>query len=155
MKKLLGILLFLTSSMALALNSGLLFLQSATQGELIKNKDKNYSLTLRDVPAYVGYFTDRPKRQAGTLPLTQFIELWSDKNLKNNFSAVPPNAAIAMIATSGKPQNFIAIISNPHYIEKGTVTYQLNILSKKSILTGSMEHINLFFDEIHWNPGGF
>ncbi|WP_419419828.1 hypothetical protein ACNVED_00550 [Legionella sp. D16C41] len=152
MRILIGIFLLLANTFVLALDSSFLFLQHANKGELIKNKDSSYSLTLREVPAYVSYFTDKPKRKAGILPLVQFITLLADKDLKNHFSAISPNAAIAMIANSGQQQNFTALLSKPHYIENGTIIYQLKMVSKNPILTGNMKHINMFINDVHWDP---
>ncbi|MGQ3889610.1 hypothetical protein ACQUW5_11320 [Legionella sp. CNM-1927-20] len=152
MKALIGNFLLLIANFTWAMNSNFLFLQHASTGELIKNKDNSYSLTLRDVPPCISYFTDKPKKQAGILPLSQFIELLAGKNLRNHFSAILPNATLAMMSTSGQPQNFIALLSKPHYIENNTITYQLKIRSKNPVLTGNMKYISMFIDDVHWQP---
>ncbi|STX50049.1 Uncharacterised protein [Legionella busanensis] len=152
MKALISAVLLLFTSFTWAINSNFLFLQQSSTGELIKNKDHSYSLTLRDAPTYISYFTDKPKKQAGILPLSQFIELLTGKNIRNHFSTIPPNATIVMISNSGQSQNFIALLSKPHYVENATITYQLKIMSKDPILTGNMKYINMFIDDVHWQP---
>ncbi|KTD64828.1 hypothetical protein [Legionella spiritensis] len=155
MKKIIALTLWLCSSFAMATtDNNMLFLQSASAGELVKNKGQHYTLILKKSPDYVGYFTDRPQRKAGMVSLRQFIALWQNKTIKNNFSDVPPNAAIAMKLASGQLQNFVAVVSAPGYDNK-TVSYQLDVISKQPLQTGKIVHANMFFDDIHWNPGGF
>lgn len=154
MKKLLGIALLLATSLAMATNDNYLFFQTASHGTLVKNKDNSYTLTLENSPKYIDYFTDRPERKAGMISLKQFIALWKNKNIKNNFSEVPPNAAIAMKPISGHSQNFVAVVSEPAYTNS-TISYKLTIISKQPIHPGNIAHLNMFFDDIHWNPGGF
>lgn len=154
LKKFLGISLLLASSYALAgTESSYLFLQTASEGELVKNKDKSYTLTLKNITKHVNYFTDRPERKAGIMTLKQFLELWKNEQ-KGNFSEVPPNVAIAMKPVMGQSQSFVAVASKPAYANN-TLSYQLNIISKTPLNPGKLAYINMFFDDIPWGGGGF
>lgn len=155
MKKLVAILLLALSSVTMAAASNFLFLQTATKAALVKNADNSYTITLHDLSPYIGYFSDRPVREASIMPLTEFIKLWTTKKIAKNFNEVPPNAALVMMPKNSKrEQHFAAEVYEPHY-SNGKLIYKLNILSKKPIQTGKMSHVSLFFDDIHWNPGGF
>lgn len=153
-KQLLGISLLLSSSIAMASSGSYLFLEMADQGNLVKNKDNSYSLTLKDQSKQVYYFTDRPERKTGSISLQQFISLWREKDIKNNFSEVPPNAAITMKDSTGQRQHLFVEVLQPTY-SKDTVNYKLVVLNKEPVHTGQIKDLSLFFDSIHWNPGGF
>ena len=156
MKKIIAIALMMVSCFALAKPSGdFLFLQTASKGQLVKNADNSYTLTLKNVPAYVGYFSDRPERKTGIISLKKFLDLWDNNGNAKGFAKVPPNAAVVIKTFFRKPQNFVAIISKPVYADN-SVSYQLKIISKSPIImTGRLTHINMFFDDVPWNPGGY
>lgn len=154
MKKWLGIMLLLCSSIATATQGSVLFLQTASKGKIVKNKDNSYTLTLEKLPAYVGYFSDRPARHVGILKLDAFVDLWNRKGNPNNFSKVPPNVAFVIKPVYGRAQHFVAIVSKPSYANHQLI-YRLDVLGKNSIYTGDLVHLNAFFDDIPWKPGGF
>jgi hypothetical protein len=75
------------------LKTSLLFVVSADNGT-VQQTQHGYRLILDGTHPSVLYFSDRPKRLAGTLPTPVFFEkIWSAG--KNNFQADHPNAAIA------------------------------------------------------------
>ena len=154
MKKWLGILLMMVSGFAMASKDNVLFLQSATTGTLVKNPDNTYTITLKDFPSYIGYFTDRPERKAGIMTIGEFINFWKNKAIKNNFSEVPPNVAFVIKPPVGQPQNFIAEVLEPVYANN-TLAYKVKVIGSKPTYTGKFVHLNAFFDDIPWNPGGF
>ena len=150
MKKILCFLLFSISSLAYALDN-YLFVQSTSNASISKLNDK-YILTLKK-RGQLSYFTDRPKRQSGEIEITEFLDIWRDKTIKDNFAEDPPNAAIVMMDGQNKWHNTIGIISNP--TDGGdTICYQIQTIDGKPLLTGKFKHIILFFDDIRWNPGG-
>ncbi|QDP73345.1 hypothetical protein FOG18_12610 [Legionella israelensis] len=153
-KSVLGITLLLSSSIAMASSGSYLFLETAYQGSLIKNKDNSYSLTLQNESKNIDYFADRPARKTGTMPLQEFVGLWKNKDIKNNFSDIPPNVAITLKDAAGQSKHFFAEVLNPTY-SKDRVNYKLIVLSKNPVPTGKVKDLSLFFDGIHWNPGGF
>jgi hypothetical protein len=76
----------------------------------VAGKPGTYRLTapLKALDERVNWFADRPARDAGTLPLTQFIALWAQDG-KDSFKNDPPNIALAhdnrtLIAEMTNPQ---------------------------------------------------
>lgn len=154
MKKTLLLSALLATGTSFASQTGYLFFQSDSTANLAKNKDNSYTLTLDNVPDYVSYFSNRPQRITGIMSLTDFLKLWSDKSMKDSFLAVPPNVAFAMMPASGNALNFVATVSEPHY-QDHQLQYKLTPIGKAKIETGSMAHVDIFFDDIPWNSGGF
>jgi len=154
MKKIMMLLLLGFTSLSFASADNVLFFQSSSDGVIAKSGKNTYSLTLKANSGYVSYFTDRPVRKAGTVSLQKFISMWNDKKIKPNFAESAPNVAINLVSQQGKNQNAVVEVSNPTYADN-TVTYQLSMIDKKPLLEGNLKHVVLFFDDIHWNPGGF
>lgn len=154
MKTLIQIALILFSSITFAESNSLLFFQTAEKAQLIKQKNARYTLVISKPIAHVNYFSNRPKRQAGFLPLHTFLSFWKDNKIAHNFAKIPPNVAITTMLSSEKQQNFVASISNASF-KNNTLQYTLDIIVKKTIHTGQIEHVSLFFDDINWDPGGF
>lgn len=154
MKKFLSILLLTMSSLCFATKGGYLFFQSSSDAHIIKTIENHYTLTINDPSNFVTYFSDRPMRQSGLMKLSEFLALWSNKAIKNNFAVNPPNIAIDMVTDQGVRQHTIAIATHPVY-KDGRLSYQLQVLKSKELEEGKLQHVALFFDGIHWNPGGF
>ena len=55
------------------------------------------------------YFTDRPVRMAGHIKMTDYLEEWTAKAGKDNFSDDPPNATLS-VYEPGKPDNTLAAV---------------------------------------------
>ncbi|CDZ78538.1 hypothetical protein BN59_02848 [Legionella massiliensis] len=154
MKKIIFFVLLALGSQIYASDASYLFFQSASQASLTKLDKNNYRLTLEESPRYINYFTDRPIRKSGIFSLSKFFSLWSNKKIKNNFTDSPPNVALSMVSKDRKRHNFIAIVSKPVYKE-GIVSYQIHPLNNYSLQPDQFKYVMLFFDDIHWNPGGF
>ena len=143
------------SSLSFATVDSVLFFQSSTDATITKGTTKNtFTITLNHPSDYVSYFTDRPVRKAGVISLSRFLSLWTDKNVKNNFSQNPPNVAINMVLEQGKEQNAVVEIAKPSFINN-VISYQISTLGNQSLEVGKVKHLVLFFDDIPWNPGGF
>lgn len=154
MKKILFICLLVANSVIFAGSHSFLFIQKAEKGNLHKNKDGSYSLTLKDFPQHVSYFSNRPAHIAGILPLQKFLTVWSNPAIANNFSKEPPNVAIAMITKRGYAHTLIGSISSPKY-KNNTISYAVKAFNKFKGSDSDLSYVELFFDDIHWNPGGF
>lgn len=78
-----------------------------------------YTLTipLTSAKQSVTWFTDRPVRDAGLLPMNVFVGLWAQRG-DNTFASDPPNIAIAYTA-KGKNKTLIATMSVPVIRPKG------------------------------------
>ncbi len=55
------------------------------------------------------FFSDRPVRLAGHLKMADYLDEWTAKAGENNFSAVPPNAALS-VYEPGKSDNTLAVV---------------------------------------------
>lgn len=154
MKKIISILLLGISGFCFAEKNDYLFFQSASNASIAKLSENNYTLTLNETSGFVTYFTDRPVRKAGLMKLSEFLALWKNKAIKNNFAENPPNVAIDMVTDKGVHQHAIAVVTQPVY-KDGVLSYQLHIPAQKQLNEGKLQYVALFFDDIHWNPGGF
>jgi hypothetical protein len=85
-----------------------LFVQSGSSGTMTISEDGGYLLTIEDVDPYVLWFTDRPQRGAGYIPLGTYLELWTEGS--DSFQTDAPNGSLIV---NGEP---IAVeIMNPVY----------------------------------------
>jgi len=131
----------------------LLFLQQADSGSIVPDNDKPgcYTLTLTNLHQNVLYFSDQPKRKAGRLSITEFLQTWSHDRIK-------PNVAMQAFAVSRadiKEMNTVAVLSNPRYdAENQSMTYTAcPISSSKIIAHHHLRSVNLFIDPIpQWPP---
>lgn len=154
MKKIIILLLLGFSSISCATADNLLFFQSSADAVITKTAKNTYTLTLHNAGDYVSYFTDRPSRKVGLITLSQFLSLWTDAKIKDNFTQNPPNVALNIVSAQGKEQNVVVEVSKPSYANKN-VSYQIRTIDDKPLTAGQLKHLVLFFDDIHWNPGGF
>lgn len=154
MKKIIGAIALLCSSMVFAGNNSYLFLQTSNHGTLVKNTDNTYTLSIAKPQKFVGYFTDRPERKAGLITLKKFLSLWTNTHIKDNFSKEPPNVAVALRLKQGGFETVFAEVTHP-ILKDHQLIYTLKIISKNKVMTGDLKHISLFFDDIIWNPGGW
>ena len=154
MKKLVWFLFFVISGVSFASSNNYLFFQTASKAKIVKVKDEQYVLTIKNADDYVSYFSDRPKRQAGSISLKEFINMWSNKTIKNNFAVSPPNAAIIVVTKAGERKKVVVEVTNP-ILQKNRLSYDLKAIEAHPLPTGELKHVTLFFDDISWNPGGF
>lgn len=154
MKKVICSFLMLLSISCFAAAQNYLFLQTSTNGELSKD-NKGYTLEIKAPDKYITYFTDRPARSSGIIPLKKFLKLWQDPKISNNFKQSPPNVAITYKDSQGKHISFTAEVSKPIF-QGNILKYHIKPLGANSgIAPINIEYIAIFFDDIHWNPGGF
>src|SRR3989338_3848987 len=104
-----------------------LFVLAAPQGS-ITTSGKQTTLSLSPI-RHVMYFSDRPARDAGGMPMTKFLALWGQG--KDSFKADAPNAALVSALSFDKVtkdyhiEKFV-ILSKPQYDEKNkTVSFAI------------------------------
>ena len=122
-----------------------LFIQTAQQVQF-----DGKTLTLKNVSPSVVMFTDRPARMAKSISTAAFVHNWG-RGGNNSFKAKPPNAGLTSLV-DGKLQTATVELSQPH-LDGTTLTYQARVLKGAPPPTGA--ETSIFFDDIHWNPGGF
>ena len=135
-----------------------MFVQNAKSASItpIKNQKQKYKLTLKGLPKNISYFSDRPRRVAGLMPMAKYLEVWN-QNTPNSYKSNPPNVAIE---TAKLTKSIIGSLSAPKYDAKHhSMTYTLTVINKPLKLADSnnMGPVSLFIDPtmVHWNPGGF
>lgn len=122
-----------------------LFVLSAQSG-VIQKINNSYSLTLQGIDPHVLWFTDRPVRKAGFLPVKAFIHNWS-KGFKNT----PPNAGVIHIDMvynqHGKQQPLAVELSKPIFNGK-LLTFTIKSLHGDKHIPNfqQLKHIKLFID---------
>ncbi|MBD0282243.1 MAG: hypothetical protein ICV69_08635 [Thermoleophilaceae bacterium] len=90
-------------------SGGLLFVQNARGGRLVQVKGRKYRLLLRGVDDHALYFTDRPKRIAGTLTVRELL-----KALGFHTGTPHPNAVLNVFTRRGQDALPIELM-NPRY----------------------------------------
>ncbi|MEM1129479.1 MAG: hypothetical protein AAGH83_03055 [Pseudomonadota bacterium] len=116
-----------------------LFVMSGGSGEADGD-----TIVLHDVPVIV-YFSDRPERKAGHVPISKFLQLWNDPE---GFGADSPNAVLSVFDIDG-PQNIVVEVLG---IAAAGDTARLSV----QVLDGEMPSADfgtasVFFDPISGN----
>ncbi len=132
-----------------------LLVQHGTKATInIKAGEKTFTITLFDVSPHVDYFSDRPNRKAGSLPIQDFLKLWEPKGAKS-FHNNPPNAyfnAMEMgTATANNIKNMAIELSNPQYdSQTNTLRYTATPLAGTNMPNASstFKYITLFIDDV-------
>lgn len=123
-----------------------LFVMSAQSG-MIKQSGKQYTLSLTNIDKHVLWFTDRPIRKAGFMPLKVFMNNWS-----KNFGGNPPNGAVVHAGMEsnimGKNQPMAIELTQPTY-KANKVTFKIKGLSGSNMKSQSISDVKLFFDGCH------
>ena len=107
-----------------------LFVQTAAEGIIQHDKinGKKLTVVLKNINPYVTYFTNRPNRKSGQIPIEKFLGLWKEKG-KNNFKQDAPNADVHAVRMGAKTSdnkllNFVLVLINPQYDKaNNTLTY--------------------------------
>ncbi|MGQ3888505.1 hypothetical protein ACQUW5_05675 [Legionella sp. CNM-1927-20] len=145
MKTIMALLLFGLSSCVSALsNNSLLFLTSS-DADIAPLHKNHYMLNLKKPANYIIYFTPS-RKSTGLIALENFISLWRNQTLRNNFSDNPPQAVLMMVTANGQ-QSVRAIIANPSLV-KETLSYQISVLNGQPLKIEKLKFITLIFDKV-------
>ncbi|MBB1094298.1 hypothetical protein HUU61_23815 [Rhodopseudomonas palustris] len=92
------------------------------------------------------FFSDRPERIAGHLKMPVYLNEWTSKAGKDNFSANPPNATIS-IYEPGQEENTLAVveITNPK-IDGSDLIYSYKMIEGRLPANGG--ETTIFIDRI-------
>jgi uncharacterized protein YjbI with pentapeptide repeats len=121
--------------------TGLLFVQIAPSGTLtpVKAKSNRYVLTLRNVGRQMVWFSDRPARNQGQLPVGSFPGSW--KGL--GFAADPPNAVLTLLDGDRAADTMVLELRKPTYdAKRRTIRYPARRLAHASGNLASHEPSN-------------
>ena len=115
----------------------LLFVQTGGATTLTPGTDDIHTLTITGVTAQTLYFSDRPNRIAGAIPMAALIERWADA-----FAGDPPNATlIGHPEAGGETEEAVVVeLLTPTYdAASATLTYQVRILDVDEIADRTFE----------------
>ncbi len=102
-----------------------IFLQEGASGTFIRDGSGNYTLTISNVIPHTIYFSDRPVKDSGFVPLDKFIAgfNWGPEN--------PPNAAIIIREGDEEEDVIFAQLTAPYYDETNqSLVYTCKVLSE-------------------------
>lgn len=117
-----------------------LFVMHANKGEISKNKNAGYSLTMNlpDVDQVIA-FSDRPYRIVKYITGNALAKLWTKG--KNSFATDPPNAVLT--AKDMKPQ---IVQLNSITVNGDKVIYGLQLTAPTNKLAHNLENITVTID---------
>ena len=101
------------------------FLQEGSNGTFVKDGSGNYTLTITGVIPYTIYFSDRPARDAGFVPMDQFLKgfCFGGHN--------PPNAALILRGEAADHDMIVVELTSPKYNDVNkTLTYTAKVVDK-------------------------
>lgn len=92
------------------------------------------------------FFSDRPDRIAGHLKMPKYLDEWTPKAGKDNFSANPPNASLSVYEPE-KEENIVAVveITNPQ-VDGSDLIYNYKLIEGNLPASGGATA--LFIDRI-------
>jgi hypothetical protein len=99
-------------------------------------------LTLEGIGEDVLYFSDRPHRIVGRVPLDDFLGSWNEG--EESFAEIPPNAVLT-VKQEDELRDLTVVLKEPALTER-TLVYQVEVLDGPD--TGSGDFAALFIDVI-------
>jgi uncharacterized protein YjbI with pentapeptide repeats len=121
---------------------GLLFAQTANRGTMkpIKGTPR-FNLKLFGVNSQVVWFSDRPARQSGQIPVREFTRSWAGFG----FVEDPPNAALTLLRAHNSQDTVVMELGRPHLKKKkkSRIRYSAQILDEA---TGNLSHLDSDLD---------
>lgn len=125
-------------------NENYLFIQSAQSAKIEEaGKPSHYKITLYHVEPWTLYFSDRPKRDMGIMPLEDFLKKMKEQG--NKYKPKGLNSAIVSIAEDQHDHismplshKFVFTIANPNYDKKHSqLTYDASLVPNEK--TGAVD----------------
>ncbi len=115
---------------------GLLFTQTAKRGTLTPVEGKpRFTLKLHGVAHQAVWFSDRPARGSGQIPIRGFVREWEGFG----FDADHPNAALTLLNAANAQDTVVLELGEPRYRAKSnTVRYSARVLDEA---TGNLSHL--------------
>jgi hypothetical protein len=114
--------------------------------EDLKVDDAAKTFRLVSVGQQTVFFSDRPDRIAGHLKMDKYLDEWTEKAGKDNFSANPPNATLS-VYEPGQADNLLAVveITNPR-VDGSDLIYSYTLIDGSLPASGGAT--TLFIDRI-------
>ncbi|HEV7585849.1 MAG TPA: hypothetical protein VGO14_08730 [Solirubrobacteraceae bacterium] len=112
---------------------GYLYVITGFHGKLkaVSKGHSLYQLTLAQ-STDVTYFSDRPQRRSGVIPLDVFVKDWTTFG----FTAEPPNAALVISGAPANRDTFIFRLTRPRLGRHGTVQFTALVFPATRVSSG-------------------
>jgi len=133
---------------------GVLLVQNAQRATFAGDDGGAGRLTLEGVDARIMFFTDRPDRNVGTVPVQDAL----DALFAPDPEVGPPNAALSWVDDGNEHTAVVVLESGVYDAGAATVTYEVRPLREDGqdnfggeiadLPSGSMGPVSLFIDEI-------
>ena len=119
-----------------------LYIHTSKTGTLesVDIDQENWKLTLREPNPQIGYFSDRPYRDAGDMSFDSYISQVFAGNQP------VPNADLTFMDKHGNQYSFQVILNEP-VIENNTILYNLSFLVMPDFIPSTLFDVNLFVDD--------
>jgi len=121
---------------------------TAKNGAILKGPALHSKLILTNLHQHALWFTDRPFRKAGVMPLKDFVANW-----QAYFKDDSPNAALAhadLMDSQGGTQPVVLELEKPFY-HHGQLTFSIKSLSGQ-LKDRKLTDVDLFIDGFPANP---
>jgi pentapeptide repeat protein len=121
---------------------GLLFAPTAERGTMEPiDGTSRFELTLSGTNPQVVWFSDRPARQMGQIPIAEFADAWEGYG----FVKDPPNAALAILGADESEDTVVVELGSPEFDEKrNTLSFPAEVLGEA---TGKLSHLAADVDQ--------
>ncbi len=94
------------------------------------------TMRLVSVGQQVLYFSDRPIRIAGHMPMAAYLDEWRAGAGPDNFASDPPNATLSVLE-SGKAKNSLVVVEISHPVVEGAdLVYDYKLIEGKMPRSG-------------------
>jgi hypothetical protein len=102
------------------------------------------TLRLKDVEPQVLYFSDRPERVAGHVPMSGYLDEW--KAGADNFGEDPPNAVLSVYEPGQSENTTVVVEITQPTVDGNDITYHYDLINGDMPSAG--EQVALFIDWI-------
>jgi hypothetical protein len=103
---------------------------------------ENGQLTLNGITPTILYFSDRPQRITGHVPMEEFYDSWGEG--EDSFASDPPNAVLS-IFSEDEVNDVVVVLQDPALVGD-QMSYQVEILDGEMPASGGAS--SLFIDMI-------
>lgn len=101
-------------------------------------------ITLHGVADATVYFADRPRREAGHMPSTRFLELWEDA--ATSFALEPPHAVLSFLDEPAEALADVVVVLRDPRLADDRLIYKVEVLDGSLPVTGGP--CSLFIDTL-------
>lgn len=146
----------LASACGTSSSGGVLLVQNAERATFAGDDAGAGRLTLEGIDARIIFFSDRPNRNVGTIPVQDALDVLFAPDSEEG----PPNAALSWVDDGSEHTAGVVLESGVYDADAATVTYKVRPLRNDAqdsfggeiadLSSGSMGPVSLFIDPIRY-----